>query len=138
MATYNAFNKFVEDLAHKVHDLSNDTIKVALCNAAPVATNSVLADLTTVSLADLDDDECTVSDSSQTSGTYKLTIADKTLLSNGTVGPFRYIVLYNSTPATDPLICWYDYGSELTLDTDESLLIDFDDAGGALTIGACS
>jgi hypothetical protein len=56
--------------------------------------------------------------------------------SGGSVAAFRYVVLYNDTPTTpaDPLIGWYDYGSDLTLNDTETLTIDFDDAGGALTI----
>lgn len=47
--------------------------------------------------------------------------------SGGTVGPFRYVVLYNDTPASpaDPLIAWWDYGSALTLNDTETFTIDF-------------
>ena len=33
----------------------------------------------------------------------------------GSIGPFRYVVLYNDTPTSpaDPLIGWYDYGTNL-------------------------
>lgn len=127
MATYNKFNSFVEALAEKKHDLSSDVITVALCNAlnAPAATNSVLADLTTVSTANLDDVTPTVSSSSQTSGTYKLVLADLTMTASGAVGPFRYIVLYNDTAANDELICWYDYASEITLASGDTFKLDF-------------
>ena len=73
---------------------------------------------------------------SQSSGTYRLTLADLTLSSTGTVGPFRYIYLYNDTPTSpaDPLIGYFDYGAGLTLNNGESLTIDFDQASGALTL----
>jgi len=139
MATFNKFNQFVEDVAHGVHDLETDQIVVALCAAAnaPVATNAVLADLTEIAYTNLSSRNVTTTSSAETSGTYKLTLTDLVLTaSGGSVAAFRYIVLYNDTPTTpaDPLIGWYDYGSSLTLNDTETLTIDFDDAGGALTI----
>ena len=125
MATFNKFNAFVEALAEKKHDLGADTIKVALCNMAPVATNSVLADLTTVSVANLSPLTPTRTSSSQTGGTYSLVLQDLTMTASGTVGPFRYVVLYNDTAANDDLICWYDYGSSITLNSGETFTLDF-------------
>lgn len=127
MATYNKFNSFVEALAEKKHDLSSDVITVALTAAAnaPVATNSVLADLTVVSVLNLDDVTPTISSSGQTSGTYKLVLADLTMTASGAVGPFRYVVLYNDTATNDELICWYDYGSEITLASGDTFKLDF-------------
>ena len=40
MASYNKFQPFVEHLAEKVHNLGSDTLKVALTNTAPVATQT--------------------------------------------------------------------------------------------------
>lgn len=139
MATFNKFNQFVEDVAHGVHDLETDQIVVALCASAnaPVATNAVLADLTQVAYTNLSSRNVTTTSSAETSGTYKLTLTDLVLTaSGGSVAAFRYVVLYNDTPSApaDPLIGWYDYGSSLTLNDTETLTIDFDDAGGALTI----
>lgn len=48
MAAFNKFNAFVEAVAEKVHNLGADTLKVMLTNVAPVATNSVKADLTEI------------------------------------------------------------------------------------------
>ena len=139
MATFNKFNQFVEDVAHGVHDLETDQIVVALCASAnaPVATNAVLANLTEIAYTNLSSRNVTTTSSAETSGTYKLTLTDLVLTaSGGSVAAFRYVVLYNDTPTTpaDPLIGWYDYGSSLTLNDTETLTIDFDDAGGALTI----
>ena len=125
MATFNKFNAFVEALAEKKHDLGADTIKVALCNMAPVATNSVLADLTTVSTTNLSPLTPTRVSSSQTNGTYSLVLQDLTMTASAAVGPFRYVVLYNETATDDDLICWYDYGAEITLNTGETFTLDF-------------
>lgn len=137
MASFNKFRSFVEAIAEKVHNLGSDTLKVALTAAAnaPVNTNTVLANLTEISYTNCSSRTLTVSGSAQSAGTYKLTITDLTLTaSGGTVGPFRYVVLYNDTATNDELIGWYDYGSDITLASGETLLINFDDSAGVLTI----
>jgi hypothetical protein len=128
MATYNKFQCFVEDICEKKHNLGSDTLKVALSNASntPSASADVkLADITTVSVANLDSVTLTVSSSSQTSGTYKLVVADKTMTASGAVGPFQYVIIYNDTAANDELIAWYDYGSEVTLASGDTFKLDF-------------
>lgn len=137
MATFNKFNSFVEACAEGVHNLGSDTLTLALCNAAnaPVATNTQLSNLAQIAYTNLSSRVLTVSDSSQTSGTYKLTINDITLTaSGGSVAAFRYVVIYNDTATNDELIGYYDYGSDLTLADGESLDVNFDDSNGVLTI----
>jgi phage-related tail fiber protein len=129
MATYNKFNAFVEHVFEKVHNLAADTLKLALTAAAnaPVAGNSVLADLTEISYTNLSSRNLTVSSSSQTSGTYSLVVADLVLTaSGGAVATFRYVVAYNDTPVSpaDPLISWWDYGGNVTLADGETFTFD--------------
>lgn len=135
MATLQKFQPFVEKLAEKVFNLGSDQLKVALTNSAPLATNSVLTDITEITYTNCSSRNITTTSSSQTSGTYKLVLADLTLTaSGGTVGPFRYIVLYDDTAASDDLIGYLDYGSSITLNDTESITLDFDPSAGALTI----
>lgn len=135
MAAFTKFNSFVEAIAEKVHNLGADSLKIALCNVAPVAGNSVLADLTQITYTNCSSRTVTTSSSAQTSGTYKLVLADLVLTaSGGTVGPFRYVVLYNDTATNDELIGFFDYGSSITLADTETLTIDFDASAGVLTI----
>ena len=137
MATYNKSQSFVEKVAEKVHNLGADTLTVALCAAAnaPVATNNVLGDLTQISYTNLSSRALTTATSTHTTGTYKLVINDLTLTaSGGAVAAFRYIVIYNDTAASDDLICWFDYGSALTLADGETLTLDFDGTSGLLQI----
>ena len=131
MAVFSKFDVFVENLCEKVHNLGADTLKVMLTNSAPLATNTVFANLTEISAGNgytAGGATVTVTGSSQTSGTYSLVCNDVTITAaGGSIGPFRYAVLYNDTPTSpaDPLIGWYDYGSALTLATTEALLVDF-------------
>ena len=135
MAVFNKFDCFVENVAEKVHNLGSDQLTLALTNTAPVAGNTVLANITEVTYTNLSTRNLTTSSSSQTSGLYKLVVADTTLTSTGgSTGPFRYVVVYNSTAAGGPLIGWYDYASALTLNSGESLTVDFDQVNGLLTL----
>lgn len=134
MASLNKFNCFVEDVAEKVHNLGSDQLKVALTNSAPVATNTVLANITEVSYTNCSSRNITTTSSAQTSGTYKLVLTDLVLTASGTVGPFQYVVLYNSTPASGNLIGWYDYGTSVTLAASDTFTIDFDGTNGVLQI----
>lgn len=139
MATYNKFRQTVEDLAHKVHNFGADTLKVALTNSAPVNTNTVLADITQIAGSGgytTGGTVATLTSSLQTTGTYKLILADVVFTASGAFGPFRYSVLYNDTPTSpaDPLIAWWDYGSEITMASGDTFTVDFDGSGGVLTI----
>jgi hypothetical protein len=118
-------------LGKGVHNLDTGALKWMLVNSpAPVATNSVKADLTEISAGNgytAGGHALTTVDFEQTSGTAALSAADLTITaSGGSIGPFRYVVLYNDTPTSpaDPLIGFYDYGSSITLLDTESLTID--------------
>lgn len=126
MAAYNKFNSFVEAMAEKAHNLGSDTLKVALTNSAPSAANTQLSDITEISYTNCSARTITVSASSQTSGTYSLVCTDLVLTaSGGTVGAFRYVVIYNDTATNDLLICYADYGSSITLADTETFTLDF-------------
>jgi hypothetical protein len=135
MAVFNKFDSFVEAVAEKVHNLGSDQLTIALTNTAPVAGNSLLANITEITYTNLSTRNLTTTASSQTAGLYKLVVSDTTLTSTGgSTGPFRYVVVYNSTAAGGPLIGFFDYGSSITLLSGESLTVDFDQVNGLLTI----
>lgn len=134
MASYNKFNAFVADVANKVHNLGSDQLKVALSNSAPVATNTVLANITEISYTNLTTRNLVATSSAQSSGVYKLVITDLTLSATGAVGPFRYVVIYNSTTASGNLIAWFDRGASITLANGDTVPLDFDDTNGLLQI----
>lgn len=137
MASYNKFQAWAENVA-EIANCGTDQFVVALTAAAnaPVATNSVLADLTEISYTNCSSRNLTTSSSSHTTGTYALVLADLVLTaSGGTVGPLRYVVIYDDTPTSpaDPLVGWYDYASEITLASSETLTLDLS-ASGLFTI----
>ena len=138
MATFNKFNSFVEALAEKTHNLGSDTLKVVLSNSAPVNTNTQLSNITQISGVNgytTGGTAATISSSAQTSGTYKLVLADVVFTaSGGSIGPFQYVVLYNDTATNDELIGWYDYGSAVTITNSNTFTVDFDGTNGVLTI----
>jgi hypothetical protein len=134
MANYNKFESFVEAVAEKKHDLGSDTITVALSDSAPEATDALLTDISEITYTNLSARDITTTSSAQTSGTYKLVLADKTLTASGEVGPFRYVVLYNDDAANDELIGWYDYGSSITLNNGDTFTLDFDGSDGVIQI----
>lgn len=132
MATYNKFQVFNGDLGKKIHDLqaAGDTIKAYLTNATPNAALDVIK----TDLAEITNENGYVApediqnDYSETGGVGTLTGVDIIITANGgTVGPFRYVVLYNDTQTSpvDPLVAWWDYGSDLTLQDGENFTIDF-------------
>ena len=137
MATYIKFNSFVEALAEKVHNLGSDQLKVALCATAnaPVAGNTVLADLTEIAYTNLSSRDLTTVSSAQTSGTYKLVLDDLTLtVSGGSVTAFHYIVIYNDTASNKELIGFYDYGSSAVLADGDQFILDFSAVNGVIQI----
>ena len=134
MATFNKFNAFVADLAHGVHNLSTASLMVALTNTAPTAANTVLSNITQINYTGLSSRAVVRASSSQTSGLYRLICNDLTLTASASVGPFRYVVLYNDTPTNKNLIGWWDYGSSITLANGESITVDFDNVNGVLSL----
>lgn len=138
MATFNKFNSFVANLGLKVYNLNTDTLKVMLTDTAPAATNTVKADITEISAGNGYTAGGTAVGSnaySQTAGVAKLTGDDVVFTaSGGSIGPFRYAVLYDDTATNDELIGWWDYGSSVTLTAGGTLTVDFSAVNGILTV----
>lgn len=139
MTAYTKFNQFTEDLANAVYKFSTDTFKVMLTNSAPVVTNSIKGDLTEITAHNgyASGGSTTTITEATTSGVFKATASDVTFTaSGGTIGPFRYVVIYDDTPSSPakPLIGFVDYGSSITLADGEQFIVDFDGTNGLFTI----
>jgi len=136
MATFNKIEQFVEDIMHGVHDFTNTAaadITVLLTTFAniPIATNKVLADITQIAYTNLSARDVSITSSLHTTGTYKLTLTDLVLSATGAVATFRGVGHYADVPSSplDPLIQWYDHGSDVTLANGETFTLDYLDAG---------
>lgn len=140
MPALQKFNDFAEQVLKGKHDFSTHAFKAVLTNSAPVATNTVLTDITQIAATGgyvaggyaLDTVTLT-----EASGTAKVTIADEVITATGgAIGPFRYAVVYNDTATSpaDALVGFVDYGSSITLNDTETLTLDFDAAAGVLTL----
>ena len=134
MATYNKFQSWAE-VSEKVANIGSDTFKVMLVNSpAPVATNSIKGDLTEIGTGNgysAGGSAATITTSSQSSGTLTLAASQVVFTaSGGTIGPFRYVVMYDDTPTSpaDPLVAWWDYGSSITLNDGETFTVKFNNS----------
>ena len=142
MAAFVKFHCFVEDLAHQVHDLENDSLQVALTNTAPThATDTVLDNITKHPLPTeahgYSETEATQVSSAQTDGVYELALENVVFTAaGGTIGPFRYAILFNGSNLA--LIGYFDYGAVpsggLILQVGETFTVDFETVGTVLTI----
>jgi hypothetical protein len=137
MASFVKYQNFVENLAAGVHDLVGtagsgaNTCKVMLSNTAPnAATHAVRADVTELGAGSgyTSGGASIANVGSESSGTFTLVATDVVFTaSSGTIGPFRYAIVYDDTPTSpaDPLIGYYDYGSSITLADGETFTVDF-------------
>jgi len=129
------FQPFVEAAMEGIHNFGSHQLKVALTDTAPSAANAVLADISEIaSYAGCSTRNVVTSTSGQISGTYKLVCNELVLTASGAVGPFRYVVLYNDTAASDNLIAYYDYASSVTLASGDTFTIGFNGTTGVLTV----
>ena len=128
------FNSFTEAMAEAKHNLGSDTLQYVLSNTLPLASNTVLTDITQISGAGgYAPIPVTVTSSSQSGGVYTLELGTASFTASGAdFDPFRYIILYNDTAANDELIGWIDIGSSFVLPDGTPYAIA---AGDYLTIG---
>ncbi len=133
--TQTKFNSFSQNVGNGKINFGSDTIKVALTNTAPVATNAVFADITEIAAGNgYTAGGATVTVGlSNTSGTEKLAGTNLSITaSGGSIGPFRYLVFYDATQTSPlkPLISFGDLGASYTLNSGDALNVTFDGTNG--------
>ncbi|MCP3907887.1 MAG: hypothetical protein GY712_07710 [Oceanicoccus sp.] len=133
MATFNKYQNGVGVLVTTAN-ASTDSFKFALTNTTPnAATHTVLADISQISSGNgyAAGGSAVAVTGGESGGTYTLS-QDSTVTitaSGGSIGPFRYVVFYDDTVASDPLFSYFDYGSSITLADGETF-----DIGAASTL----
>lgn len=141
-----AYHCFKEDVMHGVNNFDTHTIKVALTNTAPdVANHNIFQQINEIPAGNgytAGGVALTKISSGQSNGTYKYVVQDVTITaSGGSIGPFRYVVFYNSSVLRDqtnnqshPLIAYADYGQSITLGDGESFTIDSSQTDGLIQL----
>lgn len=129
MATYNKFQGFVGYLGLAAINLNTDQLDLYLTNNAPSASaDDVKADLAGITEQNGYTEVDIVNTYAEAAGTGTLSVGlaagDQVwTASGGSFGPFQYTVVFDETvasPVVDPLICWHDYGSAVTVNDGET------------------
>lgn len=131
MVTYNKFQDFVEQLGKGVHQLhaAGHQFKVYLSNEQPLVGDTVKTDVAEITIENGYDGAADIAnDYTETGGTGTMVGTDKTWTATaGGFGPLQFAVIYNedATSPLDALMCWWDYGSAVTVNDGESFKVDF-------------
>ena len=132
MATFTFYDEFKLNVTNTNINLSSDTFKVALTNAAPNAgTHDELADVTQITAANGYSSGGTAlttvtwSETGAGTGIWKFSSDDVVFTaSGGSIGPFRYAVLYSDTSTNDKLVGYLDYGSSISVSDTNTFTVD--------------
>lgn len=134
MPTFQKFYNFGKAVHEKKIDLSTDVLKLMLTNTAPSLSNTQKTDITEISAGNgygAGGQTLTVTSSAQSSGLYTLIVSDLTITaSGGSIGPWRYAVIYSDTSTNDLLLWYADYSYSVTIANGQSVVFDFDQQAG--------
>ena len=141
MAAFNKFNALAAAMPNGGVNFGSDTIKFLLTNTAPTASNTQYSDISASELASgsgytTGGATATLVSSAQSGGVYKYvaSLPNPTWTASGSMGPFRYVVAYDSSPATKYLIGYWDYGSSLTLTSGQTFTVSLDGTNGVFQL----
>jgi hypothetical protein len=140
VAPFLKYEIFAEELSKAGHNLATDVFKLALTNTAPTPASDTVWN-TTVAPAPAaaagypaGGNTLTTSSATRSGAIFKLVLADSVFTaSGGSIGPFKYAILYNSSKS-NKVIGYYDYGSSITLADTETFTYDADPTNGVLTV----
>ena len=136
MATYNKYTAGVESLL-EVINAGADSWKIALANSINIADTTFTpgtSDLATGGGYTQGGNAAAIISSTHTAGTFSLKLTSPTMWT-GTgagFGPFRYIILYNST--NNIPVGYWDYGSSISVTAGSTFTPSLDESNGVFTV----
>jgi hypothetical protein len=138
MAVGIKYNSFIDDLATGAQaNLKTAVFKCALTNTAPnQATDTTMTAPPPASVNGYPNggNTLTTTSAATVAGLFTLKLADTVFTAaGGAIGPFRYVIVYNSTTG-NKLCVYYDYGASISLADTDTFTTDFDDTNGVITI----
>lgn len=130
---FSKFNTLLDELViGNLANLGSDTLKFALTNTAPTGATDTSYDPITKHPPPLEAHgytaggyAATIDSFARVANVYTLACTTDVLVtaSGGEIGPFRYVLLYDDTLATDHLIGYWDRGASVTLSDGETFNI---------------
>ena len=147
MTTPVKFYSFSTDLTNAKHDFSSHEFKVMLtlgdggvAGVPPALTCTAKANITEIAALGgyVAGGVIVTISKNNASGVEKLIATDATWTAVGVAIPtFRYLVLYNNSQTTPakPVVCYWDYGSNVSLAVSQIFTLDMDATNGFATVG---
>lgn len=140
MASYQKFQAWSLYIGSAAN-CASDSFKLVLALTAPIATNSVLADLTQIANGNgyTTGGEAVANTGYTQSGGTATFVGDQVVwtASGSAMANFRYVALYDDTvasPVVDPLVAFWDYGSTVTLNVGETFTAKFNNSASGGTV----
>jgi len=133
------YDAFIDELSKAGHNLATAVFKAALTNTAPGAADTVWNTTVAPPPAAANGypaggNTLTTSGAATAGGIFKLTLADSVFTATaGGIGPFRYVVIYNSS-AGNKVVAKIDNGASVTLNDTDTFTVDLDQVNGTLTV----
>lgn len=139
MTLLTKYNAYIDEVAAGGHNHKTDVFKLALTNTAPGAGDTVWNTTVAPPPASANGytaggNTLTNTSGAATGGVFRLLLADTVFTAvGGSIGPFRYAILYNSSKG-NKVVGFFDYGSSISLIASDNFTPDFKDVEGVLTI----
>ena len=133
------FNALIDEMSSGGHNFKTAVLKAALTNTAPSVADTVWSAATYPPPAAANGytaggNTLTTSSAATTAGVFKLVLADSVFTATaGGIGPFRYVIIYNSS-ATNKVVAKIDNGASVTLADTDTFTVDLDAINGTLTV----
>jgi len=133
------YDAFIDELSKAGHNLATAVFKAALTNTAPGAADTVWNTTVAPPPAAANGypaggNTLTTSSAAAVAGVFKLVLADTVFTATaGGIGPFRYVIVYNSS-AGNKVVAKIDNGASVTLADTDTFTVDLDQVNGTLTV----